>query len=381
METPDQRLVLSILQELTVAVLDLFDPHSPMGPFLERVAERMGCLAVLVLAEPEGRDRRLLDAAGLSASARALPLGPDALPYPELARPGLVTWRFPLGDHGGGPTSLLLCFDGSPTAAEQYHGMMRRLATTFATALVHRLLYARTLESEQSARRATEAREELMAVVSHDLKTPLATISMTTGLLLDQLAASPDQPGDLRRSIERIQRSADRMGRLIRDLLDLARLDEGRLTIDPRPQEVAGLMSDVVELLRNEVAAKSLHLEQGVAPGAERARCDRERILQVLANLVGNAIKFTPERGEMALRSERQGPEVIVSVHDSGPGIPEDQQARIFDRYWQARETAQLGTGLGLSIAKGLVELHGGRIWVQSRIGQGTTVSFSLPAG
>jgi signal transduction histidine kinase len=140
-------------------------------------------------------------------------------------------------------------------------------------------------------------------------------------------------------------------------------------------------MSDVVELLRNEVAAKSLHLEQGVAPGAERARCDRERILQVLANLVGNAIKFTPERGEVALRSERQGPEVIVSVHDSGPGIPEDQQARIFDRYWQARETAQLGTGLGLSIAKGLVELHGGRIWVQSRIGQGTTVSFSLPAG
>ena len=378
MDTADKRLVLSILQELTVAALDLFDPHSPMSPFLERVAERMGCLAVLVLAEPEGGQRRLLDATGLSASARALPLGPAGFPYPELARPGLVTWRFPLGGHGGGATSLVLCFDGAPLSGEQYHGMMRRLVVTFETALVHRLLYARSLDSEQSARRAIRARDELMALVSHDLKTPLATISMTTGLLLDQLA--PQGSTDARRSLERIQRSADRMGRLIRDLLDLARLEEGRLSIDPRPQEVAGLMSDVVELLRTEVQAKSLRLEQGVAPGAERARCDRERILQVLANLVGNAVKFTPERGEVALRSERSGPEVIVSVRDSGPGIPQDQQARIFDRYWQARETAQLGTGLGLSIAKGLVELHGGRIWVESGVGEGSTFSFSLPA-
>jgi signal transduction histidine kinase len=376
-DTPDKRLVLSILQELTVAALDLFDPHSPMSPFLERVAERMGCLAVLVLAEPERGPPRLLDAAGLSASARALPIGSGALPYPELARDTLVTWRFSLGDHGGGET-LVLCFDGPPTSGEQYHGMMRRLAAVFRTALDHRLLYARALESEQSAQRAIRAREELVAVVSHDLKSPLATISMTTGLLLDQLA--PEQTGEPRRSLQRIQRSADRMGRLIRDLLDLAKLEGGRLSIDPRPQEVAGLMNDAVEQVRAEATAKSLHLEQGVSPGAERASCDRERILQVLANLVGNAVKFTPERGEVALRSERSGPEVIVSVTDSGPGIPSEQQARIFDRYWQAEETAQLGTGLGLSIAKGLVELHGGRIWVTSQPGHGSTFFFALPA-
>jgi signal transduction histidine kinase len=377
METPDKRLVLSILQELTVAALDLFDPHFPMTPFLERVAERMGCLAVLVLGEPGQGPPRLLDAAGLSASARALPLGPGPLPYPELARPALVSWRFPLGDHGGG-ASLVLCFDGPPSSGEQYHGMMRRLAAVFRTALDHRLLYARTLESEQNARRATRAREELVAVVSHDLKSPLATISMTTGVLLDELP--PEQNGEPRRSLQRIQRSADRMGRLIRDLLDLAKLEGGRLSIDARPQEVAGLMNDVVELLRGQAAAKSLRLEQVVAPGAERVRCDRERILQVLANLVGNAHKFTPERGTVALRAEREGAEVILSVSDTGPGIPREQQARIFDRYWQAEETAQLGTGLGLSIAKGLVELHGGRIWVQSHPGQGSTFSFSLPA-
>jgi signal transduction histidine kinase len=378
METPDKRLVLSILQELTVAALDLFDPHSPMVHFLERVAERMGCLAVLVLAEPQGGLPRLLDAAGLSASARTLPLGPGPLPYPELARPALVTWRFPLGNHGGGAT-LVLCFDGPPSSGEQYHGMMRRLADVFRTALDHRMLYARTLESEQSTRRAIQAREELVAVVSHDLKSPLATISMTTGMLLDELGPEP-QNGEPRRSLLRIQRSADRMTRLIRDLLDLAKLEGGRLSIDATPQEVAGLMNDVVESLRADATAKSLRIEQAVGPGAERVRCDRERILQVLANLVGNAIKFTPSRGQVLLRAEREGPSVILSISDSGPGIPPDQQAHIFDRYWQAAETAQLGTGLGLSIAKGLVELHGGRIWLANRTGGGTTFSFTLPA-
>jgi signal transduction histidine kinase len=273
----------------------------------------------------------------------------------------------------------VLCFDGPPSSGEQYHGMMRRLAAVFRTALDHRLLYARTLDSEQSARRATRAREELVAVVSHDLKSPLATISMTTGLLLDQLP--PEQTDEPRRSLKRIQRSADRMGRLIRDLLDLAKLEGGRLSIDVRPEEVTGLMSDVVELLRAETTAKSLRLEQVVTAGAERVRCDRERILQVLANLVGNAVKFTPEQGLVTVRAEREGPEVILSTSDTGPGIPPEQQARIFDRYWQAEETAQLGTGLGLSIAKGLVELHGGRIWVSSQPGQGSTFSFSLPAG
>jgi len=378
METQDKRLVLSILQELTVSALDLFDPHRPMELFLERVAERMGCLAVLVLAEAPGSPPRLLDAAGLSARARALPLTSGQLPYPELVRPGLVTWRFALGEHGGGPTTLVLCFDGPPASADQYHGMMRRLAGALETALYHRVLYARTIESEQSAKRAIAAREELVAVVSHDLKTPLSTISMTTGVLLDELSPAPGT--EVRRSLERIRRSADRMGRLIRDLLDLARLEGGRLSIEPQPHEVAGLMNDVVELVRAEAAAKSVRLDHEVSPGAERARCDRERILQVLANLVSNAIKFTPERGAIALQSQRDGGEVVLSVRDSGPGIPEDQRIHIFDRYWQAKETAQLGTGLGLSIAKGLVELHGGRIWVASTPGAGSTFSFTLPA-
>jgi signal transduction histidine kinase len=386
-EDKDKRLVLSILQELTVGALDLFDPHRPMGQFLERVAERMGCLAVLVLAEPRPGELRLVDAAGLAASSRPLPIPPqDAvapalrLPYPELADRPVVQWRFALGRQAeSGAASLVLCFDREPPSSPQYHGMMRRLASTFQTALVHRLLYARTIESEQSAQRAIRAREELIAVVSHDLKTPLATISMTTGLLIDELPAT-DATLPTRKALERIQRSSNRMSRLIRDLLDLAKLDEGHLSINPRPHDVNSLILDSVEILRQQATAKALRLELKVNPGAERVLCDRERILQVLGNLVSNAVKFTPLGGEISVRADRAGPEVVFAVRDTGPGVPEDQRARIFDRYWQAEETAGTGTGLGLSIAKGLVEVHGGRIWVTSQLGAGSTFLFTLPA-
>ncbi|KYG00720.1 histidine kinase, partial [Sorangium cellulosum] len=231
----------------------------------------------------------------------------------------------------------------------------------------------------ESAQRAIRAREELVAVVSHDLKSPLATIVMNTSLLRRKLPSS-DEAAELRRPVERIQKSADRMNRLIRDLLDLARLEGGHISVQPVPHDVAVLLGDALELLREEAAEKSLRLELGVELGVERALCDRERILQVIANLVGNAIKFTPAGGEVAIRAEPWGREVRVSVRDTGPGIPEDQRARIFERYWQAKETAHKGTGLGLSIAKALVEVHGGRIWVESKVGEGSTFFFTLPA-
>jgi signal transduction histidine kinase len=370
METPDKRLVLSILQELTVSALDLFDPHQPMGAFLERVSERMGCLAVLVLDEAAGTPR-LLDAAGLSAASRQLPLAAGPLSYPELADPGLVTWRFEL--RGG--QSLVLCFEREPPSAAQYRGMMRRLADIFQTALGHRLLYGRTLDSEESARRAIQAREELIEVVSHDLKGPLTTISMSVEELSELL--TPATGSEVERSLARIQRSADRMSRLIRDLLDLAKLDHGHLAITPAPLELTTLFGEAVELSRAQLSAKSLRLEQRIGPGAERVHCDRERILQVLANLLGNAIKFTVQGG-ITIAAERRDGEVVLSVRDTGPGIPDDQRAHLFDRFWQAPGTAHQGTGLGLSIAKGLVELHGGRIWAQSEVGAGSTFFFTL---
>jgi signal transduction histidine kinase len=375
MDPQDKRLVLSILQELTVAALELFEPERPMTPFLERVSERMGCLAVLVMAEPGNAPPRLLAATGLSAASRALRVGHGPLPYPELAASTLARWRFPLDDADG--TTLMLCFDGEPAPADQYRGMMRRLATTFATALDHRRLFSRTLESEAAARAAIAAREELVAVVSHDLKSPLATISMTAGLLL----GGPVPPADARRALERIQRSVDRMSRLIHDLLDLAQLEGGHLAIELTAQELPALLAETLELFRVQATGRGQRLELFVEPGAEPVRCDRDRVLQVLANLVDNALKFTPDGGEISLLAESAGNEVMVSVRDTGPGIPAEHVAHIFDRYWQGQHTGAKGTGLGLSIARGLVELHGGRLWVTSEVGGGSTFSFTLPAG
>jgi len=170
------------------------------------------------------------------------------------------------------------------------------------------------------------------------------------------------------------------MNRLITDLLDLARLEAGHLAIHPAAVQVATMLADAIDLVASVAADKSLRLEQDVSAGAERALGDRERILQVIGNLLGNAVKFTPAGGSVAVRAQRTGDEVIVSVHDAGPGIAEEHLSRIFDRYWQATEAAHRGTGLGLSIAKALVELHGGRIWVTSRPGAGSTFSFTLRA-
>jgi signal transduction histidine kinase len=229
-----------------------------------------------------------------------------------------------------------------------------------------------------SAQRAIRAREDLVAVVSHDLKNPLATIFMNVNLLARKGPPALSSP-ELRNPVDRIKRAADRMERLIRDLLDLARLDAGHLAIEPAPEEPSALVGDALDELHERAAEKSLRLDQHVPSGLPQVRCDHERILQVISNLVGNAIKFTPAGGEIEVRAEALADEVLFAVRDTGPGIAEEQRAWIFNRYYQPKQTPHHGSGLGLYIAKGLVELHGGRIWVESKIGEGSTFYFTLP--
>ncbi|WP_081865695.1 GAF domain-containing sensor histidine kinase [Chondromyces apiculatus] len=597
----DRIALLSVLHELTVAALDLFDPRRPVTGFLERTAERLGCPAALLLDESAPAPR-LLGAVGLSAFSCSMTLTPGApLPFPELSRPGLVSWRLALSDthaHAGhgepaqggvnGQTSgeidpdydppsrptplvtLLLFFDGEPQFGPQYRGMMRRLVSILHTALVHRRLYAHTLRNERertlrleqerqaraeaedeqrraaflaeasrrlstslnyeatltrvarlpvpfmasfcmvdvlegkdtlrravvvhadparsqvarrlertatveavtlgpitevlrtseplrwdlaeldasatseetnilaqldvtrlvsvplvsrgttlgvmtfgcvednlcyalddvslveelgrraalaidnarlydSAQRAIRAREDMVAVVSHDLKNPLATMFINLQVLSRKLPPD-DQASSLRAPIERIQRAAERMERLIRDLLDLARLDAGHLLIEPVMKNPGSLLSDALDMVRESAAQKSVHLEASAADTLPLVRCDHERVLQVLSNLAGNAVKFTPPGGQVEMSAAQEGGEVVFAVRDTGPGIPDEQRSSLFNRYWQAKETAHQGTGLGLSIAKGLVELQGGRIWVESAPGSGSTFFFTLPS-
>ncbi len=228
------------------------------------------------------------------------------------------------------------------------------------------------------AREAVRTREEVLAVVSHDLKNPLGTISLSANLLTR--SAPEGEPGArVRRHADTIQRSAQRMDHLIRDLLDMASLREGKLTIERREHPVGQLIDEALALLEPLAEEKSLELQARVRGRDTRLLCDPHRIFQVLSNLVGNALKFTPAAGRVEVRAEPQGPEVRFAVQDSGPGIPRDRLPHIFDPYWQAKETARHGTGLGLYIARGIVEAHGGRLWVESEPGQGSTFFFTLP--
>jgi signal transduction histidine kinase len=217
---------------------------------------------------------------------------------------------------------------------------------------------------------------EVLAIVSHDLRTPLNTISLGTSLLADA-----SQPEESRTQVlEIIKRAADRMERLIRDLQEVGRLQSGRtLRVEPRRIELSALLREACEALHIQSRAKEQEVACDLPEPPLFVRADPDRVCQVLGNLIGNAIKFTPRGGRIDLAAWREGRWVQVCVTDQGPGIPEADLPRVFEPYWQAESTARLGAGIGLKIAKGLVEAHGGRIRVESKLGVGTTFSFTLP--
>jgi PAS domain S-box-containing protein len=226
----------------------------------------------------------------------------------------------------------------------------------------------------QESQRATRARDEVLAIVSHDLRNPLSTISMSGKLLLEKI---PPEMQRERRQLEIIQRSAEWMNRLIQDLLEVARMEAGHLPMERRREEVAPLVHDALELQRTLAEKKGIHLAAAVAEALPAVEVDRERIQQVLQNLIGNALRFTPEGGRISLRAWQGQGEVHFSVADTGPGIAEEALPHLFEPFWQAGRTE--GAGLGLAIVKGIVEAHGGRIWVESQLGHGTTFIFTVP--
>jgi len=249
--------------------------------------------------------------------------------------------------------------------------LAKELGHRASIAIDNARLYAR-------AERAVQARQELIATVSHDLRNPLSNIVLSAALLLR--APSTDGPAAREKQIGVIQRSADRMNRIILDLLDVASINAGHLAIERKSHPAAALVSDAIELSAATAARMMLRLEGALVGDGLEVDCDRDRLLQVFGNLIGNAIKFTPEGGTIKVSAEpREGGETLFSVADTGPGIPLDDLPHVFDRYWQARKTARLGTGLGLSISKGIVEAHDGRIWAESAPGQGATFFFTIP--
>jgi len=229
------------------------------------------------------------------------------------------------------------------------------------------------------AQRAVRAREELLAIVSHDLRNPLGVILLNTAHLL-KMAAAEESGKRGQKYVEGIQRAATRINRLTADLLDLASIEAGRLSIEKLRLAVGPLVTDAVEMMQALTAPRSIRLEKELPDARFEVVGDRDRVLQVFSNLIGNAIKFTPEGGSITIRAESRGHEGWFTVADTGPGIPEDQLPHIFKRYWQGRTAAaRSGIGLGLAIVKGILEALGGRVWVESNVGVGSKFFFSLP--
>jgi signal transduction histidine kinase len=229
-----------------------------------------------------------------------------------------------------------------------------------------------------AAQQATRARDQVLAVVAHDLRNPLSTVMMGADAVLGTLSAQ-EHPAEHRYS-ELIHRAAQRMNRMIEDLLDVTRIEAGQLSVEPRPVAIDRVIQETLGMLQLVASGQGITLRSEVEPGLPPTYVDAARIHQVLSNLLGNALKFTPAGGTVTVRAEPHPVGgVVVSVTDTGPGIPAEQLPHIFGRFWQAKRTDRRGIGLGLSIAKGIVEAHGGEIWVESELGQGSRFVFTLP--
>lgn len=215
----------------------------------------------------------------------------------------------------------------------------------------------------------------MLAIVSHDLRNPVSLVSMCADLLLDESVP----PEKRRQQAEIIKRSSDRMIRLIQDLLDVSVIEAGGLSVEREVVDSVAVAREACDMVEHIAGRKVLPVECEVPETLPPVHADRDRIIQVFSNLIGNAVKFTAEGGVVRLRCHAREGEVEFSVADTGPGIPEAHLSRIFDRFWQAKHTARTGAGLGLAIAKGIVGAHGGRIWVESRVGHGSTFFFALP--
>lgn len=226
----------------------------------------------------------------------------------------------------------------------------------------------------RAARRATQARDEVLGVVAHDLRNPLSIISMQAKLL-ERTITDPGQ----RAPAEVIGRAARRMNRLIEDLLDVTLLEAGRLSVVLARVPTRRVVMDAIEAYRALASSASMELRAEIAPDVSEVCADGDRLLQALENLVGNALKFTQRGGHVTVGASPREEDVLFWVKDTGSGIAEEDLPHVFDRFWRAKNVERRGAGLGLTIVKGIVQAHRGRVWAESTRGEGSSFFFTIP--
>ena len=259
--------------------------------------------------------------------------------------------------------------EGKPAFTDADRVIAEELALRAAFALDNARLYA-------TARLATLARDHALGVVSHDLRNPISAIGMSARALL---ASIPPDDRERRDLVSNIMESQDLTQRMIRDLLDVASIEVGRLRVERRSEPLAPILERAVALFEREAADRSIAVSLALDGALPMVSGDAGRLVQVLSNLIANALRFTDRMGQVTVSATRRGEEVEISVEDNGSGIAASNLPVIFERYWTVRGTAPKGgTGLGLAIARSIVEAHGGRIWAESELGKGSTFKFTV---
>jgi signal transduction histidine kinase/DNA-binding response OmpR family regulator len=335
---------------------------APQEPAMSGIAQR-AIAESMVQMVPEANEEALRDVARDPALFEALcKTGPYALlVIPLIARQRVLGFL------------QFLSADVTRATSTETRLLAEDLARRASVAVDNALLYG-------EAQRATRARDDVLAIVSHDLRNPLNTIHMSTSFLLDVLSetgAAPS-PVPLVPQLQLIRRATARGNALIQDLLDVSRIESGTLAVEPSLTSASALLNDAVLELEPLFAAKRIRFEHEWIGDDAEVPADRGRVAQVFSNLVGNAVKFTPAEGVVALTGQRVGSQVEFVVTNSGDGIASDHIPHLFDRFWKATKGSRTGAGLGLFIVKGIVESHGGSVTVTSTPEQGTRFSFRL---
>jgi signal transduction histidine kinase len=248
-------------------------------------------------------------------------------------------------------------------------------------ARIHILLRARELsvallERAGAAEQSARMRDEVMAMVSHDLRNPLNLVLSHASMLLETATSLERKQRD---QLSSIHRAVGQMSRLTEDLLDVSGLESGHVRVDPGEEEAGALVREACRQHESAAEGRSITLRCELPDSLPPVRADRHRMDQLFGNLIGNALKFTPAGGTVVVRAAPAGDRVRFSVHDDGPGLTEAEQDRVFERFWQVDGSKSGGSGLGLAIARGIVEAHDGRIGVKSRPEEGAEFWFELP--
>jgi signal transduction histidine kinase len=404
------REALRFLSEAGQTLASTLDYETTLQALAELAVPRVACFCVVDILEEDGRVRRLgmahVDPGQLPTLRRTAEYSREPTPGSHLERmleegePVLVSpvtdeWLEGVSDDVQQqeimrqlvPTSLMLvplAARGNrlgvlllaSTRTDRYYGpsdvsLARELGRVASVAIDNSRLY-------RKAQNAVRARDEVLRVVSHDLRNPLNTVMMGADLLLED-AQGELREGPFGRTLRMMRNATESANRMIGDLLDVSRIEAGQLAIELSAVSLAPLLDEAVERHRQLAAERGIELRVREDDTLPDVLADRDRVLQILGNLLGNALKFTPSGGRIEVGMEAEGDEILCYVADSGPGIPAEQLPHIFDRFWQAHRSDRRGLGLGLAIVQGLVEAHGGRVWAESEAGRGTRFQFTLP--